>query len=434
MESKKQYIEAKGQKYKYNKGMLKISGWKKQECSKIDSLCQIKGLENLKDLKRIDLSHNEISNLECWKKLDEFEEINLSFNNISDISPLLNLKDMKILFINGNNIDIDQIEQFRKKRPDVKFNIDHVIVGKKRFYYKSRINHNVCKDITYPGIDVGWVDGPENIEGLGNYDNLHGLRIVGLSKFDGMENLTNLKALIIQEGHFTEIKGFGSLKNLEFLVLEQPFEVVDLKPLRHLHNLRYLFLGGTVECYGTLIARIEGLKSMTKLKRLTMPFCSIEKIEGLEHLRSLEILEIFENYISKIEGLENLEQLEHLNVVLNEICKIEGLESLKDLTELNLSHNKISKIEGLDKLQRLKHLDLRGNQISKIEGMNNLPNLEWLDLAENRISKIEGLENLPKLEKLWLYDNNLSNKYYKKRYIAPFLHPSVNLEKLKLEI
>jgi len=280
-----------------NLKILKIPDDQTRDSVKIKSLCQIKGLECIGGIKRIDISHNNIEELECWEKLDGFEQIDLSFNQISDISPLINLQNMKILIINGNIIDFGQIQEFKKKRPDVKFDIEHVVVGDKKFCFESKIN-NVSIEKEIPGIDVGTVYRIQDIKGLGNYDNLYGLAMRGLEDFEGIEELTNLRALIVLDGALTEIKGFEGLKNLEILVLENLFRKCDLKPLRHLKNLRHLILGGYAQNYGTVIGKIEGLDNLKDLKNLKLSSNKISKIEGIKHLKNLEELWLRSNSFS----------------------------------------------------------------------------------------------------------------------------------------
>jgi len=402
-------------KKQLNLAVLKIPEDQEGDKIKISSLCQLYWLEQIGGIKRIDLSHNNITDLECWKYLNGFDEIDLSFNQISDIFPLIKLKNMKILFINGNRINFNQIYQFKEKRPDVKFNLNHVVVGDKNFYYDPKINRFPL-DEDIPGIDVGKIERIDDIKGLGNYDNLYGLRMRGIGletlrrsvSLEGLEKLTNLKALIIDESCFSDITPLGKLKNLEILVLREPFKQIDLNPLNALQNLRYLRLGEGIELGGTFIKKIEDLENMTALKYLSMPHCCVEKIEGLENLKNLESLDLSNNYIEKIEGLENLENLRILLIIANQITKIENLNHLHNLRELDLKYNGISKIEGIDKLRNLKSLDLEGNKILKIEGIENLQNLENLNLRNNMIAKIEGIDKLRNLKNLFLDKNKIS--------------------------
>ena len=100
-----------------------------------------KGLNDLKinkmnELKELDLSINNISNIKLFTKIEfvNLEILNLSFNKISDINILedVNLKQLKELYLNYNQIiDIKVLEK-------VKFNKIKII----------NLSHNQISDIT----------------------------------------------------------------------------------------------------------------------------------------------------------------------------------------------------------------------------------------------------------------------------------------------
>lgn len=50
---------------------------------------------------------------------------------------------------------------------------------------------------------------------------------------------------------------------------------------------------------------MEGVQSLTRLRRLNLSFNKLTKIEGLSSLQLLEYLELGKNFISGLEGLAN---------------------------------------------------------------------------------------------------------------------------------
>ncbi|EAF7771962.1 TPA: leucine-rich repeat domain-containing protein [Listeria monocytogenes] len=64
----------------------------------------LSGMEYLHNLHVIDLSQNEITNIDSLAKLTNLEEISLNQNQIVDISPLMNLPLLNNLEIEGNQI------------------------------------------------------------------------------------------------------------------------------------------------------------------------------------------------------------------------------------------------------------------------------------------------------------------------------------------
>ena len=62
-------------------------------------IVSLQGLEYFKNLKRLDLSDHEVSDIAVIGQLTDLEELNLSGNPILDISPLSSLKSLKLLVL-----------------------------------------------------------------------------------------------------------------------------------------------------------------------------------------------------------------------------------------------------------------------------------------------------------------------------------------------
>ncbi|TFG22979.1 MAG: leucine-rich repeat domain-containing protein [Promethearchaeota archaeon] len=78
-------------------------GWK----NNIKNIMEIIGLDNLKHLKKLNLSNNQLEHLKGLEKLQDLEYLNLSNNNISDINELsvLNeLTNLRLLDLHGNKV------------------------------------------------------------------------------------------------------------------------------------------------------------------------------------------------------------------------------------------------------------------------------------------------------------------------------------------
>ncbi len=124
------------------------------------------------------------------------------------------------------------------------------------------------------------------------------------------------------------------------------------------------------------IADIEGLNSLTFIKKLSLVYGAIKKIENLETLMNLEELNLNNNQIRKTSGLDALRNLEILSLNDNQITKVEGLQSLENLRELYLDNNKIIEIDGLELPINLEVLSFRGNNgevvLENIDNHNKL--------------------------------------------------------------
>lgn len=70
----------------------------------ISSVSEIIGLQELKNLTKLNLSNNNISEIKGLEKLIKLTELNLSYNNITDISGIENLKNLRYLNLSNNSI------------------------------------------------------------------------------------------------------------------------------------------------------------------------------------------------------------------------------------------------------------------------------------------------------------------------------------------
>ncbi|NLO72073.1 MAG: leucine-rich repeat domain-containing protein [Porphyromonadaceae bacterium] len=86
-------IEAEGVIY------LNLNNQWHKELYPDQKILNLQGLEYFKNLKSLDLSDHEISDVAVIGNLTDLEELNLSGNPISDISPLSSLKSLKMLVL-----------------------------------------------------------------------------------------------------------------------------------------------------------------------------------------------------------------------------------------------------------------------------------------------------------------------------------------------
>lgn len=178
----------------------------------------------------------------------------------------------------------------------------------------------------------------------------------------------------------------------------------SIQGLERISHLQRLHLNNN------LFEKIEGFESFPNLRHLHLSWNYISLIEGLDHLKDLEVLFLGYNKIEEITGLEQLTKLKELYLYSNKIKTITGIENLKNLEVLNLAWNEIEQIEGLDKLTAIRILNLGGNQITKVEGLENLTSIENLELFNNKLNETPELNYLPKLKDLNLNDNPFNKK------------------------
>ena len=68
------------------------------------------GIRQFKNLKQLNISNNEITDISVLKNLNKLEYLDISCNEIKDISVLKNLNNLKILQIRRLLLESDQIQ------------------------------------------------------------------------------------------------------------------------------------------------------------------------------------------------------------------------------------------------------------------------------------------------------------------------------------
>ena len=124
-------------------------------------LCEVE----FKNLTEINLSHNNISNIQPIQNLKKLKKIDLSFNKINNIDSLKgiieNNKDIKIIKLNNNEIRNDQ--NIKEKYPCIETNLDNNnIIRKDIESIKSSINDNSSYIISIKRICKGYKDLQDN--------------------------------------------------------------------------------------------------------------------------------------------------------------------------------------------------------------------------------------------------------------------------------
>ena len=276
---------------------LMISGTEEGQLGSIDD---IKGFENLKNLRNLDLSINYISEITKLENLTNLVNLDLSQNDISEIKGLETLESLEVLNLERNNIrEIKNLENLVSLRG---------------------LNLSDNKEI------------PE-IKGLRKLKNLEVLRLFNnymINEIKELEGLKNLRILDISKD--SAMIDFDVIK--EFLTWISPFrDGIDVKEIiknQKIINERYDEYRNNLEKNRDYIKEIKGLDKLTNLEDLFLEGNSITEIKGLEKLKNLKILNLSSNKITEIKGLENLKKLKTLRLVDNNIIPIKGLEGLEN--------------------------------------------------------------------------------------------------------
>ena len=181
--------------------------------------------------------------------------------------------------------------------------------------------------------------------------------------------------------------------------------ITDIAGVEALSSLTYLLLDNNS------ITNVSAVKSLINLTYLNLSYNNtIEDVSAISGLTKLTILFLNENNITNIGALKNLTGLTWLQLDNNSIIDISSLNNLTNLTSLTLFRNSINEVDALTNITKLTSLNLQYNNIADVSGLAGLTNLVYLYLNDNVITNVKPLENLTKVKTLWLHNNNISGQ------------------------
>ena len=128
-------------------------------------------------------------------------------------------------------------------------------------------------------------------------------------------------------------------------------------------------------------------------------FLNIPTIEGNNNI---QIIYLNSNKISKINNLSNFKNLKELFLQNNKIKIIENLPIT--IKKLDLSNNCISGLNGIEKLLNLEWINIENNNIKIISPLFKITNLIELYCSNNKIDYFDDINQLTKLKKLEILD------------------------------
>ena len=302
------------------------------------------GVQFATNLRRINISHNQVSDISPVAGLIELRELWIRDNPVSDISPLRGLTNLTHLGF--EDCQVSDISPVR--------NLTSLTF--------LDFSHNQVSDIS-------------PVRGLTNLDRLRCNDTLA-SDISPVAGLTNLTWLDMHDMFVSDLSPLARLINLEILTFDHN-EVSDISPLAGLINLR------SIRTWGNRFFDVSPLAGLTKLELVNI--CGAE--------------------LSDLSPLANLTGLTELYLVSNGISDVSPLARLTGVNRLDLAGNRISDISPLAGFTNLKWLNLHDNRIADISTLSRLTNLTWLDVARNEISDFSPLDGLRENLKLAWYIN-----------------------------
>ncbi len=337
-------------------------------------------LDYMPDLEILDLSGNSITNVPALSNLTQLKELDLSYNNISQIV-ILNIPSLEILDLMDNQLtDISGLSNLTSLLElDLMVNqiSDITPLSQLTELKRLKLNHNLISDAT-PLKHLNQLEqlqlSSNQIQDISSLENLASLSLLSLrnnliTNLETIQNLSNLEGLYLSHNRINDISTLTNLPKLKTLYLQNNL-VEDISPINHLPHLEHLHLENN------MISDIPDLASLEKLISLNMQ----------------------NNVISDISSLNMLFQLEWLDLSNNRINSIEPLLNLDKITDLYLNDNQISDLSALTNLQTIKRLAINNNLVSDLAAITQL-NFHRLSILNNPLSPQAICEQIPELKK-----------------------------------
>ncbi|MCC7244209.1 MAG: leucine-rich repeat protein, partial [Saprospiraceae bacterium] len=239
-----------------------------------------------------------------------------------------------------------------------------------------------------------------------------------LNSLQGLQHLTQLKSLIINESKLTDLSELGQLTQLDSLVLESNNMLLNLNGLQNLTTLPFLSLREN-----NVLASFTGLGNVVSMGRLSMSQCpkiidfttlsSLSKLDDLHcssnpmlHLAGLESIDSLRSVslnelpsVVNLNGLNNLKHVERLFIGnCDELTSLQELQNLENTGELFLGNcSKITNLAGLEQVKSatdllISNCSTLGN-ISALKGIKELSGDLYID-ANSTLTSLDGLNNI----------------------------------------
>ena len=241
----------------------------------------IKELKKLTNLRILDLSDNNISDISPLKELTKLKLLNLSKNKIEDISPLSDIVGLKYLRLDYNPIKSD-LETLSKLINLKRLFLNHTqtvgnltalsnIVNMEYLYLNdSKIEGDILALSKLHKLKMIYLSGL-NIEGdISIFSNMSNIVRLYLQKtkvtgnISALSDLINLKRLYLHKTKVTgDLEAISNMLNMKYLKLNNTKIVGDISNLSNLINLKYIYLHNT-----KVTGNIADLSDLINLERL----------------------------------------------------------------------------------------------------------------------------------------------------------------------
>ncbi len=344
----------------------------------------LKGLEFATNLRRLDIQHNQVTDLSPIAGLIALRELGIAFNPVSDISPVRGLTNLTHLALYETQVsDISPVRNLK--------NLTHLWLYRTPVSDISPVRNltSLTRLVFHNTLvsDLSPVRGLINLETLEFGDS-------GVSDLSPIQGLTKLKHLHFSGANVSDASPIAGLINLEHISFTNNF-ITDISPFAGLTKLK------SIGTWGNRFSDLSPLARLRNLERLDICGAELSDLSPLAKLTGLKELYLRSNSIPDVSPLAGLTGLNRLSLAGNQLSDISIVSGFTNLTWLDIHDNGISDVSPLARLMNLTWLDIHDNRISDVSPLARLTNLTWLDITKNEISDLSVLDGIRATLKTW---------------------------------
>jgi len=349
----------------------------------------LKPLDEMINLRILDISSSEISDLFPIRNITTLEFLDCSNTMVEDLQPLKYSKSLKELYINNTQVtSIKVVENFENLEV---FHLERTVIDSLPTVKKL----SNLKDLNCAYTNLERVDSIKYLKSLTSLN----LSTTGIENIEPISELRNLRKLDVSHTQLASLTSLKNLSQLEELNIEET-GIDELNELTALPNLKIVYADNS---------KIELEKFTTFAENkpdVDIIFMSDDLADFWENTED-EWKKILKTQLDFGDTISNRDMHKILkiklldvenNITLSNLSPVKFMPLLEDL---NFSGTSISDLSSVLQLRNLKILRGAGSKVVELSPLKDLANLQVIDFSRTEVNNISAISNLKNLDSIY---------------------------------